>query len=43
MPKPVKSLEMLGIAAAGLVANLIVMLVLRGHAHEQDQGHDGAT
>ncbi len=41
MPKPVKSLEMLGIAAAGLVANLIVMLVLRGHAHEQDQGHDG--
>jgi cobalt-zinc-cadmium efflux system protein len=37
-PEPVKSLEMLVIAAAGLVANLIVMLVLRGHAH--DQGHD---
>ncbi len=39
-PEPVKSLEMLVIAAAGLVANLIVMLVLRGHSHEQDHDHD---
>jgi len=39
-PEPVKSLEMLVIAAAGLVANLTVMLVLRGHAQEHDHGHN---
>jgi len=32
-PEPVKSLEMLLIATAGLVVNLVVMLVLRGHNH----------
>ncbi len=41
-PEPVKSLEMLLIAAAGLVVNLVVMLVLRGHdhdhAHEDERG-----
>jgi cobalt-zinc-cadmium efflux system protein len=36
-PEPVKSLEMLGIAAAGLAVNLVVLLVLRGH---DDHGHD---
>jgi cobalt-zinc-cadmium efflux system protein len=39
-PEPVKSLEMLVIAVAGLVANLIVMLVLRGHAHDPGHDHD---
>ncbi len=38
-PEPVKSLEMLVIAAGGLAVNLVVMLVLRGHAHEHD--HEG--
>lgn len=33
-PQPVKSLEMLVIAGIGLVANLIVVFVLGGHAHE---------
>jgi cobalt-zinc-cadmium efflux system protein len=37
-PEPVKSLEMLLIAAAGLAVNLVVMLVLRGRDH--DHGHD---
>jgi len=32
-PEPVKSLEMLLIATAGLAVNLVVMLVLRGHNH----------
>ena len=36
-PEPVKSLEMLLIAAAGLAVNLVVLLVLRGH---DDHGHD---
>jgi cobalt-zinc-cadmium efflux system protein len=41
-PQPVKSLEMLVIAAAGLAVNLLVLLVLRehNHGHEQDHGHD---
>ncbi len=39
-PEPVKSVEMLGIAAAGLALNLVVLVVLRGHAHEDDHGHD---
>ncbi|MFI5341627.1 MAG: cation diffusion facilitator family transporter [Candidatus Methylomirabilales bacterium] len=39
-PEPVKSVEMLGIAAAGLALNLVVLLVLRGHSHEQDHDHD---
>jgi cobalt-zinc-cadmium efflux system protein len=36
-PEPVKSIEMLAIAAAGLAVNLVVLLVLRGH---DDHGHD---
>jgi cobalt-zinc-cadmium efflux system protein len=36
-PEPVKSIEMLLIAAAGLAVNLVVLLVLRGH---DDHGHD---
>lgn len=32
-PEPVKSLELLVIAAVGLVVNLIVAFVLRGHVH----------
>jgi len=43
-PEPVKSLEMLLIAAAGLAVNLVVLLVLRGHdhghGHEEEHGHD---
>jgi cobalt-zinc-cadmium efflux system protein len=35
--EPVKSLEMLLIAAAGLTVNLVVLLVLRGY---DDHGHD---
>lgn len=36
-PEPVKSIEMLVIATAGLVVNLVVLLVLSGH---DDHGHD---
>jgi cobalt-zinc-cadmium efflux system protein len=36
-PEPVKSIEMLLIAAAGLAVNLVVLLVLRGH---DGHGHD---
>ncbi len=39
-PEPVKSVEMLGIAAAGLALNLVVLLVLRGPAHQHDYAHD---
>lgn len=45
-PEPVKSLEMLLIAAAGLAVNLVVLLVLRGHGghgrgrHDHDAGHE---
>ena len=35
-PETVKSLEMLVIAMVGLLVNLVVMLVLRGHAHAGD-------
>jgi len=38
-PEPVKSLEMLLIAAAGLAVNLVVLFVLGGHGHSQDR-HD---
>lgn len=41
-PEPVKSVQMLLIAAAGLAMNLVVMLVLRGHdqhAHEAGDEH----
>ncbi len=40
-PQPVKSVEMLVIAAIGLVSNLIVVFVLgrHGHTHE-DHGHE---
>ena len=48
-PEPVKSLEMLLIAAAGLAVNLLVLLVLRGHDHghghdhhDHDAGHEHA-
>lgn len=37
-PEPVKSLEMLLIAAAGLAVNVVVMLILRGHDHENGHG-----
>ena len=36
-PEPVKSGEMLIIAAIGLVVNLIVAFVLGGHAHDHDE------
>ncbi len=39
-PEPVKSLEMLFIAAAGLAVNLVVLLVLRGHDHHGHDHHD---
>ncbi len=39
-PEPVKSVEMLGIAAAGLGLNLVVLLILRGHSHGHGHGHD---
>jgi cobalt-zinc-cadmium efflux system protein len=38
-PEPVKSLEMLLIAAAGLAVNLVVLLVLRGHDHRHEHDH----
>jgi cobalt-zinc-cadmium efflux system protein len=47
-PEPVKSLEMLAIAAAGLAVNLVVLLVLRGHDghghdhHDHDAAHEHA-
>jgi cobalt-zinc-cadmium efflux system protein len=47
-PEPVKSLEMLAIAAAGLAVNLVVLLVLRGHDghghdhHDHEAGHEHA-
>jgi len=36
-PQPVKSMEMLVIAAIGLVANLVVAFVLGGHDHEHEE------
>jgi cobalt-zinc-cadmium efflux system protein len=39
-PEPVKSLEMLLIAAAGLAVNLVVLLVLRGHDDHRRDHHD---
>ena len=47
-PEPVKSIEMLAIAAAGLAVNLVVLLVLRGHDghghdhHDHDAAHEHA-
>jgi cobalt-zinc-cadmium efflux system protein len=38
-PEPVRSLEMLLIAAGGLAVNLVVMLVLRGHDRDHDHEH----
>lgn len=38
-PQPIKSMEMLVIAAIGLVVNLIVAFVLGGHSHDHD--HEG--
>jgi cobalt-zinc-cadmium efflux system protein len=35
-PQPVKSMEMLVIAAIGLVANLVVAFVLSGHDHDHE-------
>ncbi len=35
-PQPVKSVEMLVIAALGLIANLIVIFVLGGHHHDHE-------
>jgi cobalt-zinc-cadmium efflux system protein len=41
-PQPVKSVEMLVIAAIGLVVNLVVAFVLGGHEHEHDHaGEEG--
>lgn len=39
-PEPIKSVEMLVIAAIGLVVNLVVAFVLGGHAHEHDHDHE---
>ncbi len=39
-PEPIKSVEMLVIAAIGLVINLIVAFVLGGHAHEHEHEHE---
>jgi cobalt-zinc-cadmium efflux system protein len=39
-PEPVKSLEMLVIAAGGLAVNLVVMLVLRAHGHDHETGRE---
>lgn len=40
-PEPIKSAEMLVIASIGLVVNLIVAFVLRGHDHEkEEEGED---
>jgi cobalt-zinc-cadmium efflux system protein len=36
-PEPVKSVELLVIATIGLIVNLIVALVLRGHTHEHGE------
>ena len=42
-PQPIKSAEMLVIAAIGLVVNLVVAFVLGGHAHEHEhEGEEGA-
>jgi cobalt-zinc-cadmium efflux system protein len=38
-PEPVKSIEMLLIAAAGLAVNLVVLLVLCGHDHCHSHDH----
>jgi len=37
-PEPVKSLEMLVIAIAGLVVNLVVVFVLGGETHQHEEG-----
>ena len=42
-PQPIKSVEMLIIAAVGLVANLIVVFVLGGHAHAHDHAEGEAA
>ena len=39
-PQPIKSMEMLIIAAIGLVVNLVVAFVLGGHAHEHEEGEE---
>lgn len=39
-PQPIKSTEMMVIAVIGLVANLIVVFVLGGHAHEHEEGEE---
>jgi len=39
-PQAVKSMEMLVIAAIGLVVNLIVVFVLGGHAHDHEHAQD---
>ncbi len=42
-PQAIKSMEMLVIAAIGLVVNLIVAFVLGGHGHDHDhEGKEGA-
>lgn len=42
-PQPIKTAEMLVIAAIGLVVNLVVAFVLDGHAHEHEhEGEEGA-
>ncbi|HEY9089652.1 MAG TPA: cation diffusion facilitator family transporter [Anaerolineaceae bacterium] len=41
-PQPVRSLEMMIIAAIGLVANLVVAFVLGGHTHVDDHEHEHA-
>ncbi len=42
-PVEIKSLEMMIIAAIGLAVNIIVALILGGHAHDHDHAHDHAN
>jgi cobalt-zinc-cadmium efflux system protein len=39
-PQPIKSLEMLVIATMGMLANLVVFFVLRGHRHDEHVDKD---
>jgi len=40
VPQQVRSMEMLGIAVIGLLINIVVALVLGGHAHKHDHTHE---
>ncbi len=40
-PEPIKSVEMLVIAAIGLIANILVAVVLKGHSHSHEHDQSG--